>query len=90
MTTAAKQAAEALEAKTQLVEQNKGRVFLYDDQKFSKGKLLVDWPGVCTKYGWDGKELCGPFVMSFKGKRDEDCPDITHGYAPARYGPHIA
>jgi hypothetical protein len=62
------------------LRRNPSNILYYEDGKYSKGKFMVDWPGVCRKYGWDAGQLCGPVVMSgntVKG-REYDCMDATH------------
>jgi len=45
---------------------NAGLVFNYADGTFSKGKFLMNWPGIAAKYGFDANKFCGPYVMSYR------------------------
>lgn len=60
------------------LRENPKRVFYYDDGKFSMMTRLVDWPGICVKYGWEPARLCGPAIMSHARNRDTNCMDAAH------------
>lgn len=64
------------------IRENPKRVFYYDDGKFSMMTRLVDWPGICSKYGWDANKLCGPVIMSHARNRDTNCMDAGHRCVP--------
>lgn len=63
------------------IEFNPKHVYYYDDGKYSKGQLLVDWPAICEDAGWDPTKVCGPFTLSANGKVKGaafDCLDPQH------------
>jgi hypothetical protein len=67
-------------SKEERVQKNVKRVFYYDDGSYSKKTNLFDWEGICKKYGWDAKQLCGCYVMSHNepANRAIDCQDLDH------------
>jgi hypothetical protein len=68
---------------------NPKNVFYYDDGKFSMRTILVDWPGICAKQGWDSNACCGPVQCSLTTNkvRDYTCMDADHGCAAAQARP---
>ena len=39
------------------------------------GAFGVDFPGICKKYGWDAKKLCGPCVCAMGNDPEAYCPE---------------
>lgn len=39
------------------------------------GNVYVDWIGICTHFGWNPKELCGPVIVAYDAATAEShCP----------------
>ena len=34
---------------------------------------MINWPGVCKKYGWDPDQLCGPVIMGLGQNPEGNC-----------------
>jgi hypothetical protein len=66
------------------VKLNAKRVFMYTDGTFSAQIRHINWPGICSLYGWKPEEVCGPYVMSFANKKNRilACVNPSHKYAP--------
>ena len=47
---------------------------------------MVDWPGVCEKYAWDAKALCGPVIMA-DSRMKNPTHNCVHGH-PERCAAH--
>lgn len=69
-----------LASKELRTQENPKRVFYFDDGTYSMKNRLIDWPGVCRKFGWNHKDLCGPVIMTFSKdrNRDHNCMDSQH------------
>ena len=39
------------------------------------GVYGIDFPGICQKFGWDPKKLCGPCICAMTKLPEENCPE---------------
>lgn len=63
------------------VQENPKRVYYYDDGTYSMKNRLIDWPGICKRFGWNERDWCGPVAMTFSKldkNRDHNCMDSNH------------
>lgn len=64
---------------------NLRQVYYYKDGSFSIRTLLFDRPGICEKYDWDPKTLCGRVTMNLtavRQNRSHTSMDPSHRWAP--------
>ena len=53
------------------------------------GQQHIDWLGVCKKFGWDAKKLCGPVIMGMGKNIEWNCPCGHELGDPAHKRPEV-
>lgn len=53
---------------------------------WTTGGLMIDYPGICKKMGWDASKLCGPWLCALRAEDPAECCPYKHPKGSALHG----